>query len=367
MKNKIECVKKLSLLAALIAVIGFAFTACKGTDAAAEPSTRVFSGFTENDEYRLIILDPDARAALTPGDKYILVIINSGGDLTGTSTGTVSKVERGEFTLKPEKAEETFAIKTTGRGAMGAIESISAGNSGKITLDEGVEITPPPTLTPKLDNKNALDASAILTIKGLSNYDGRKIEGYSLDDTYTVCRTYERFPDNSWSTSPEPIVNGSATPRLFDFNKSKVQNGTFSFYFFIGNDITGIANNVKITNGSGVCEFDNIPRKVTVTGFNTYYKDKWINFDVRTEDGALFASPFAWKYKDEYHGWGAGRGGDEDSVKLILFKSEDFSVFTGSGTYNFVFEVSVDGNKETGHANGVKVTNGACTIPFIKG
>jgi len=136
MKNKIECAKRLSLLAALIALIGFSFTSCK--EAAEPTSAKYVSTDNDGNKYELVITKAPNRTAYTPqdGDTYVLTItLKAGG--TQISKGTV-KVNESSFSLTPKKDDGTdgakFTIITSGTG----IEFIS----GNITLTDGNTVIP---------------------------------------------------------------------------------------------------------------------------------------------------------------------------------------------------------------------------------
>ena len=64
--------------------------------------------------YKLTITQSPAKAAYTPvpGDTYVLIIIT--GDVTKTSSGTITGITTSVITLKPSNSEQTFTIQING-------------------------------------------------------------------------------------------------------------------------------------------------------------------------------------------------------------------------------------------------------------
>jgi formylglycine-generating enzyme required for sulfatase activity len=138
MKNII----KLIAITALVAVIGFSFTACgndKDNNGGGSREAKTYTGVANDVTYTLKIEDGGSRAVLTPtqGDKYTLTQNAN----TKKSTGTVTKVVGGVLTLAPkEDPDDEFTATVSGDGITAM--------SGTITWDDGTANEAPVTLTP---------------------------------------------------------------------------------------------------------------------------------------------------------------------------------------------------------------------------
>jgi len=150
--------KMLRILAiiALVAVIGFSITACKGAGAESiappVPTSTVYESTAANgDIYILKITDSaSSRAAYTPkiGDSYVLTVISSGNVMR--SSGTVAVSDSSGIKLKPDNFETTFIVKTSNEKMTTITGTISVDNGDPISAPGNVTPTDPKTNDIKL-------------------------------------------------------------------------------------------------------------------------------------------------------------------------------------------------------------------------
>jgi len=230
MKNKIKCVKRFGLLAALIAVIGFSFASCGGTDST---STSYTSKDADDNTYKLEI--SAAKAAYKPadGDSYVLTITFADGSPDQISKGTITPTANG-YDLKPAVRNsstgqfESFSIIITNGGISGI--------NGTITLEGGNDGTPPSgTLTP---------------VSGGGNSGGSS--SGSLGGTLTLSaqvyvETYGTTSSGDIKISYAPYSGSVASLKSDGAGSGSINNGKLSFSIGVPNNLERADANIDLS------------------------------------------------------------------------------------------------------------------------
>jgi len=137
----------------LVLTVGFAITACDDDDenVVIQSQSVSYTGTANGETYTLKITENANRAAYTPvqGDSYVLTFTSK------TSTGTVSSVTAGTFTLKPQNSETTFTATVSGTGLTNL--------SGTITLNDNETVEAPGKLIGVNGNLTEIEGGTIIT------------------------------------------------------------------------------------------------------------------------------------------------------------------------------------------------------------
>jgi hypothetical protein len=177
--------KKFSLLAiALIAFIGFSFTACGdsagggGGSSAAATSPLTYTGTASGTKYTLKITESGARAAKT-GDGYELT------NGSKTSAGTISNITGSggnyTYTFKPSNSATTYTVTVTQNNGIN-------GMSGTITWTDNTTNSAPSTLSGGKSSGGISytieNTSGRLTLTGIpSEYNGKYAMAVGIADS----------------------------------------------------------------------------------------------------------------------------------------------------------------------------------------
>jgi len=216
MKNKNKCVNRLSLLAALIAVIGFSFASCKP---AADSTEAKYVSTDGTNTYELVISAPRAAYSPKDGDTYVLTItVTNTGVSVGTSTGTVATVRGNTFTLQPARG-----------GAAPFQVTISGGNltdiTESITLDSGISQPAPGPVTPTNSGNNSggnTSGSSTIVSGATVKYSSDYITNTNMTDAKS--RTdFSYIPFfGDWLDQREPLNEVINEPTSVTISDSKV-------------------------------------------------------------------------------------------------------------------------------------------------
>jgi hypothetical protein len=348
MKNvlKAKAIRKIAGIIALVAVIGFSFTACGdasggggGGGGTKVPDT-TSATYTANDgayTYTMVITKASGKAVYQPkeGDAYVMTI--NPGNIK--SSGTVKSIDNGKFTLASGNGNKEFTV-TFSENTITNIE-------GEIPRDDGEKFEAPVRKSVTITGINNWTY-------GTQNWERAGVWLFTDVDTYgypiNIAIQSDSIKNNALSSLNlvTPVDNtwnmGMSWAGKGDYYVALVPIYDGSYYPNYGRIFTNGGNSpVKVSINEPLTTLDfskfNSAKSVSITGIDTaqhsLFKTKgeliWV-----VQAGTAITDNNAWGSGPAYGGLSPDNMATQSAniLTMALFSSEYGSLWVGTGNYD---------------------------------